>query len=111
MKNVKQLLKEKLTAENYAKLTALNNPRMHEFIADSIKLCRPDTVFVVTDSDDDAAYVREMAITNGEEKALKMNGHTIHFDGMSDQGRDRETTKYLVPKTDSLSKAFNHIER
>jgi len=30
---------------------------------------------------------------------------------MNDQGRDREVTKYLVPTTDTLSKALNQVER
>ena len=52
-----------------------------------------------------------MSVKLGEEKALKMAGHTIHFDGPEDQGRDREVTKYLVPRDGSLSEALNQIER
>jgi len=106
-----KLLQEKMTDEQYQKLMQISNDKLHKFVADSIELCQPDTVFVVTDSDEDATYVREMAIKRGEEKALETNGHTIHFDGMTDQGRDRNVTKYLVPQTDSLSKALNQIER
>ncbi len=111
MNSVKRLLKEKLTAENYNRLIALDNLKIHEFVADSIKLCNPGTVFIMTDSDEDIAYVRDMAIRSGEEHPLKTSGHTYHFDGMQDQGRDREVTKYLVPKTDSLSNALNQIDR
>jgi phosphoenolpyruvate carboxykinase (GTP) len=35
----------------------------------------------------------------------------VHFDGMQDQGRDREVTKYLVPEGETLSKALNQMER
>ena len=87
------------------------NPRVHRFVADSINLCNPDSVFVMTDSDEDIAYVRDMAVQSAEEHPLKTAGHTYHFDGMQDQGRDREATKYLVPKNDSLSKALNQIDR
>jgi len=111
MSNANELLKEKLTTENYNRLIALDNLRIHEFVADSIKLCNPDSVFVMADSDEDIAYVRDMAIRSGEERPLKTPGHTYHFDGMQDQGRDREVTKYLVPKTDFLSKALNQIDR
>jgi hypothetical protein len=45
------------------------------------------------------------------DESLETSGHTYHFDGMQDQGRDREVTKYLVPKTDSFSKAINQIDR
>ena len=84
-----KLFRENMPDDQYQKLMQISNDKLHEFIADSIKLCQPDSVFVVTDSDEDAARIRETAIKNGKEKALKMNGHTIHFDGMSDQGRDR----------------------
>ncbi|MHC4676463.1 MAG: phosphoenolpyruvate carboxykinase (GTP), partial [Planctomycetota bacterium] len=111
MSDAKKLLKEKLTAEHYDRLIALDNPKMYRFVADSIKLCNPDSIFVMTDSDEDIAYIRDMAVQSGEERPLKTAGHTYHFDGMQDQGRDRQATKYLVPKTDSLSKALNQIDR
>lgn len=31
-------------------------------------------------------------------KKLAINGHTIHYDGIHDQGRDKEVTKYLLPE-------------
>ncbi|MHC4477211.1 MAG: phosphoenolpyruvate carboxykinase (GTP) [Planctomycetota bacterium] len=106
-----KLLQDNMTDEQYQKLVQIQNDKLHDFVADSIELCRPDTVFVVTDSDEDAAHVRKMSIKTGEEKALQTKGHTIHFDGMTDQGRDRKATKYLVPETDSLSEALNQTER
>jgi phosphoenolpyruvate carboxykinase (GTP) len=109
--NVSQVLKNKLDEANLEKLSAIANPKVHLFVADAIELCQPDTVFVMTDSAEDTAYIRRQAVETGEEKPLKMDGHTYHFDGYHDQGRDREVTKYLVPKTDTLSKALNQIER
>jgi phosphoenolpyruvate carboxykinase (GTP) len=111
MSNVKDFLKEKLTAENYSKLMAVDNVKIHDFIADAIKLTNPDEIFVCTDSQEDVKRVREMAIESGEEQALEIPGHTVHFDGPTDQGRDRRITKYLVPKTKTLGKALNQIER
>jgi len=53
-----------------------------------------------------------MAIVAGEESAaLAIPGHTFHFDGPYDQGRDREVTRFLVPKGDSLSQALNQTGR
>jgi hypothetical protein len=46
MPDTKKLLKEKLTTENYNRLIALDNPKLHEFVADAIELCRPASVFV-----------------------------------------------------------------
>ena len=111
MADIKKVLKQRLSKEQYERLTAVDNPAVDAFVADAIELTNPKSVFVCTDSAADIAYVREMAIKSGEEKPLKMKNHTIHFDGPNDQGRDREVTKYLVPKTDSLSKALNQIER
>jgi len=111
MDNVKKFLKKKLTAENYDKLIALKNSKTYAFVADAIELCAPSSVFVCADSREDIAYIREQTVKSGEEKPLNIQGHTYHFDGYDDQGRDREVTKYLVPKNETLSKALNQIER
>jgi phosphoenolpyruvate carboxykinase (GTP) len=111
MPDASKLLKKKLTAENYNRLIALDNSKLYNFIADAIELCSPASVFVCTDEPEDLEDTRRRAVETGEERPLKMQGHTIHFDGMDDQGRDREVTRYLVPKTDTLSKALNQVER
>jgi len=111
MSNTKKQLKKRLTAENYSWLMAVDNVKIHEFVAEAIELTGPETVFVCTDSQEDVEYVRRMAVESGEERPLETPGHTYHFDGPDDQGRDREITKYLVPKTETLSKALNQIER
>jgi phosphoenolpyruvate carboxykinase (GTP) len=96
---------------NYRKLMAVPNPAVHRFVADAIGLCAPRDVYVVSDDAKDIEHVRRQAVAQREETPLATPGHTYHFDGMDDQGRDREVTKYLVPTTDSLSKALNQIER
>ncbi len=111
VQNVKQFLQEKLDKDNFNKLMAINNENLHKFVADAIELTKPASIFVSTDRPEDITYTRRQAVQTGEEKPLKIQGHTIHFDGMEDQGRDREVTKYLIPKTDTLSKALNQIER
>ncbi len=109
--NVSELLKERLTTENYQRLMALDNVKIHQFVADAIELTQPASVLVCTDSERDIRYVRDMVIKSGEERPLETPGHTCHFDGINDQGRDREATKYLVPKAQTLSKALNQIDR
>jgi len=109
MSDAKVLLQEKLTAENYARLAALDNPKMHEFVADSIELAQPASVFVSTGSEADTAYIRELAIKNGEEIPLDIPGHTCHFDGYYDQGRDKAQTKYLLPPGSKLGESLNSI--
>ncbi len=106
-----ELLKSRLDSESIERLAAVDNPRLHAFVADAVELCDPDAVWVSTDSPEDIDYTRKMALELAEEKPLATEGHTIHFDGMQDQGRDREVTKYLVPETDTLSQALNQVER
>jgi len=106
-----KLLQENMTDEHYQKLMQIQNRKLHAFVADSIKLCKPDTVFVSTDSDKDIAYIRELAITNSEEHVLKTQGHTCHFDGYNDQARDKAKTKYLLPAGSSLGENLNSIEK
>ena len=111
MSHAKEVLKEKLTDESYGRLMAVDNVKIHEFVADAIELTNPEAVFVCTDSEQDVKHVREMAVKSGEESPLETPGHTVHFDGYNDQGRDRNATKYLVPRSENLSKALNQIER
>ncbi|MHC4913362.1 MAG: phosphoenolpyruvate carboxykinase (GTP) [Planctomycetota bacterium] len=111
MSNAEELLKERLTAEHYDRLIALNNPRMHDFVADAIQLCDPASVFVCTDSPHDIAYFRQMAVDAGEEKHLNIKGHTCHFDGYNDQARDKARTKYLLPPGSELGESLNSIEK
>ena len=111
MLDIKKLLKEKLTREIYDRLIALNNPKMHEFVADAIELTNPASVFVCTDSEADRAYIRELAIKAGEERPLDLPGHTCHFDGYNDQARDKAQTKYLLPPGSKLGASLNSIEK
>ena len=97
--------------KDYEKIKAIPNPEVHRFVAESAELCNPQDIFVCCDSSEDIAHIREQAIRTGEEKPLKIPGHTVHFDGIYDQGRDRKATKYLVPKGEVLSKALNQIDR
>ncbi|MCK4862957.1 MAG: hypothetical protein KAS25_01615, partial [Dehalococcoidales bacterium] len=112
MKNYLAALQAKTSQNDYKKLSAIDNPEVHQAIYESAELCNPDTVFICSDTADEVAYIRNMAIVTGEESAaLTIPGHTFHFDGPHDQGRDRQVTKLLVPKGDTLNDALNQIER
>jgi phosphoenolpyruvate carboxykinase (GTP) len=106
-----EALRPKLGEPDYRKISAIPNPKVHRFIAEAAELCNPERIFVCSDSPEDLAYIRRQAVLAGEEKELKTPGHTVHFDGVYDQGRDRRATKYLVPKGESLSKVLNQIDR
>jgi phosphoenolpyruvate carboxykinase (GTP) len=92
-----EILQDELDAENYTKVRAIANPQLYGFLADAIALCEPEEVWVSTDSPEDFMHTRRQALELGEERSLQIEGHTVHFDGLKDQGRDREATKYLVP--------------
>lgn len=111
MENVKEFLKSRMSNENFVKLTAINNDRMHKFVAEAIELCNPKTVFVCTDSQQDADYIRTTSIKSGGETPLKIKGHTYHFDNANDQGRDKGKTKYLLPKGVDLGKRIASCEK
>jgi phosphoenolpyruvate carboxykinase (GTP) len=106
-----EALRPKLSQSDFEKLCAITIPKVHEFIAKSADLCNAEHVFICSDSHEDKSYIRQQAINNKEETPLNIPGHTVHFDGFYDQGRDREATKYLVPKRIFLSKALNQIDR
>ncbi len=100
-----------LSKKEFKKLEKIPSPEVRKFIYDAITLCNPKDVFICSDTADEIAYIKNMAIVSGEEKMLLTPGHTYHFDGINDQGRDREVTKFLVPKGDQLPKALNQIDR
>lgn len=105
------LIREKCDNDSLKKIEAVKNEDCLSFLADFVKICNPKDIFVRTDSDDDAEYIRQQAVERGEEKALKIKGHTIHFDGMNDQARDKKATKYLLPDNVKLGANLNAIER
>jgi phosphoenolpyruvate carboxykinase (GTP) len=71
----------------------------------------PDHIFVCTDAAEDRAFIRDAAITAGEEVKLAIEGHTIHFDGYADQARDKENTKFLLPKGLDLGASINSKDK
>jgi phosphoenolpyruvate carboxykinase (GTP) len=109
--SLEKILRGVLDEANFAKLTAIKNNKVHQFVAEAIELCEPKSMFVVTDSDEDVAAVRQMAIDNCEEKKLATEGHTVHFDGYNDQARDKARTKYLLPEGVTLSDRLNSMEK
>jgi len=105
------VLTDKIDEASLACLEALDNERVHAFVADAVRLCRPDSVIVCSDSPQDRAGIRRLAIENGEEAPLAVEGHTVHFDGFHDQARDKAATKYLLPEGVSLGAQLNATGR
>jgi len=107
----KNILKEKCDAKNLKKLEALDNPEILEFVAKFIDKCNPDSVFVRSDSDADRDYIRKKAVELKEEKPLKIKGHTIHFDGFNDQGRDKKNTRLFMVQGVEFGSHIHAIDR
>ncbi len=93
------------------KLEQLANPKVMEFVAKYVKLCNPASVFVRTDSREDAEYIRKKALENHEERMLTTKGHSIHFDGYFDQARDKLNTKYLLRPDEVLGSDIKSVDR
>ncbi|MBN2513568.1 MAG: phosphoenolpyruvate carboxykinase (GTP) [Sedimentisphaerales bacterium] len=111
MAEIQNLLQSKLDKVNLEKLLALKNAKLNAFVADAIELTQPEKAVVFTDSAEDRAAIRAWAVNGGGEKPLANNGHTYHFDGPNDQGRDTFSTRYLLPKGMELGESLNSIER
>ncbi len=111
MNNHMSTLESFLTDANLRKILTIPNQSVHKFIADAIELCNPMKVFVCDDSRMDVEYIRRTAIARGEETPLAIPTHTVHFDGLHDQARDREQTVYLVPKGESLGEHLLQMSR
>lgn len=107
---VNRILKSRLCDDCLQKLHLLGNPKVNEIIADAILKFQPDSVFVSSGSAEDRHKVRTHAVRLGEEKPLMLQGHTIHYDGYYDQGRDPVNTRFLVPKGMSLGPNLNWMD-
>ncbi|MGY5871832.1 MAG: phosphoenolpyruvate carboxykinase (GTP) [Candidatus Thorarchaeota archaeon] len=105
------MLEKYLSPTGLAKLLAIPNRDVHRFVAKSVELCEPMKVFVCTDSQDDIDYIRRNAIARGEETELAIDTHSVHFDGFFDQARDKTSTRYLVPKGESLGPQLEQRDR
>ncbi|MGA2092495.1 MAG: phosphoenolpyruvate carboxykinase, partial [Sedimentisphaerales bacterium] len=109
--SAKDILKKRVNGKHYDRLVAVDHPKMHHFIANAIELTNPASVYVCTDSPDDIAYIRDLAVKNGEEIPLDIKGHTCHFDGLNDQGRDTFSTRYLLPAGSTLGESLKSVEK
>jgi len=109
--NLEQRLRARFEAGAYEKLMAIAHPALHAFVAEAVELCNPKTVLVFTDDPQDHERIRRMAREGGGEHALAMEGHTYHFDGPQDQGRDKRVTKCLLPPGMVLGESLNSMDK
>ncbi len=105
------LIKNKVDIENLAKIKQIKNQEIIMKIANAIAMCDPDSVFINAGSKEDGRFIRELALKNGEEAALAMDMHTIHYDLKEEQGRIIDRTYYIANENDKISSLANKIDR
>ena len=99
----KSLFEKTLDEANLAKINKIKNEEALMKIANAISMCEPDNVFIISDTREDAAYVKEQSIKTGEEAPLAIKDHTIHFDLPQDQGRLIKQTLYVINEGEDIS--------
>jgi phosphoenolpyruvate carboxykinase (GTP) len=109
--DAKALFERTCDAEALARLGTISNIEVLLKIANAIAMTQPDAVFVNTGSDADVQRVREMSLEKGEEEALAMPGHTIHFDLPQEQARIVDRTFYIVNPDEETSVLAKSILR
>ncbi len=106
-----RLFENRLDEKNLSRIQKIKNPEVAVKIANSIAMCEPETVFINTGSESDKVYIREIALKNGEEAKLPMDGHTIHFDLKDEQGRIVDRTYYISNEGEDISSLANKMDR
>jgi len=106
-----RLFENRLDEKNLSRIQKIKNTEVAVKIANSIAMCEPETVFINTGSESDKAYIREMALKNGEEAKLPMDGHTIHYDLKDEQGRIIDRTYYISNEGEDISSLANKMDR
>lgn len=100
-----------IASEDRRKLNELDNPKVWHIVEEAAKLMKPARIMVFDDSAADIARIQQLALENGEEKKLAIDGHTVHYDGYYDQARDKANTATLLPAGQKLSRGLNVKER
>ncbi|MCJ7665635.1 MAG: phosphoenolpyruvate carboxykinase (GTP), partial [Actinobacteria bacterium] len=101
------IIKAKCDGNNFKKLEAINNKYLNDFIAKFVELFEPESIFICDDSEENIQHIKDKAVRDGEEIKIKTPGHTVHYDGIFDQGRDKEVTRFLVPEGEKFGKGLN----
>ena len=108
---IQSSISERTDKSGLKNLSRIKNRHVMEFLKRYIRICNPDRVHVLSDSKRDLQFIRDSAIKNKEEAPLAIKGHTVHFDGYYDQARDKDTTKFLLPRGTVLGEDMNSMDR
>jgi phosphoenolpyruvate carboxykinase (GTP) len=105
------LFAERLAPEHLARLRKISNEGALLKIANAIAMCSPHEVFINTGSAEDKQFIRELALSKGEETPLTMADHTIHYDLKEEQGRIIDRTYYIANAEEQISSLAQRIGR
>lgn len=111
MEDLLNSFKDRLDNLSLDRLLKIKNKEVIEFIKKYIDLLNPSKVYVYIGDESDKNYIKKRALEEGEEEKLKIENHTIHFDGYYDQGRDKKNTKFIVSQDTDLDPSLNLILR
>jgi len=106
-----QLFEDRLDETHLSRIREIKHPDVVVKIANAIAMCEPETIFVNTGSESDKRFIKGMALQNGEESALPMDGHTIHYDLKEEQGRIVDRTFYIANEDEEVSSLAKRIDR
>ncbi len=109
LKTMKTYLAGLMDEANRAKLMHCS-PAIIEPIFNGATMMNPASLFLNTGSAEDMDYIRQQALKQNEEFPLATSGHTYHFDGPNDQGRDTANTKYLAHTDTPISSLQQKLE-
>lgn len=111
IKAAHKLFSDKLDQKNLNRIKHLGNPDILLKIANAIKMCQPDRIFINTGSEVDKQFIRDLCIEKGEEARLPMKNHTIHYDLEEEQGRIIDRTYYIINEGEKVSSLANKMLR
>lgn len=106
-----RLFEARCDAANQVKLAHITTAEALLKIANAIAITEPDQVFINSGSPSDLEAIRQMSLAKGEERALAMPNHTIHFDLPQEQGRIVDRTFYIVNEDEETSSLAKKILR
>jgi phosphoenolpyruvate carboxykinase (GTP) len=100
-----------LEGQSLERLKQLKNEHVISIVEKYAELLKPSSIKIISDAEEDFAYIRQKAVELGEETPLETPGHTIHFDGYNDQARDIANSRTLITEEMVLSDRINTLDR
>ena len=111
IKDANAIIERCLDMENLFKIRQIKNTEILIKIANTIKMCEPDKVFINDGSKKNVNFIRELSLKNKEESKLAIDKHTIHYDLKEEQGRITDRTFYIAHHDENINSLANKMDR